>query len=79
MIEKVVKKYTLGVDDKQQELDDLEYWLSRPPGERVAEVERLRRLVHGEPRPIEKFVRIVDMRTGEVIREFGIKTPEEKE
>lgn len=76
MIEKVVKKYTPGVDDHQQELDNLEYWLSRPPEERIAEVERLRRMVHGEPRPIEKIVRVVDMATGKVLREYGTLTSE---
>lgn len=47
MIEKVVKKYRLGVDDKQQELDDLDYWLSRSPEERVDEVDRLRKIYCG--------------------------------
>lgn len=35
------------LDDDQDYLDAL-YWLSRPVEERLAEVERLRRMEHGE-------------------------------
>ncbi len=64
MIEKVVKKYTLGVDDHQQELDDLEYWLSRPPEERVDEVERLRKIYCGTIPRLERVAVVVKPTSG---------------
>lgn len=45
VIEKVVRKLKLG--DGTPEREDREYWLSRPPEERIAEVERLRREWYG--------------------------------
>ena len=30
------------------DLERMQYWLTRTPGERLEEVERLRRLVHGD-------------------------------
>jgi hypothetical protein len=44
MIEKVVRKKKLTDSDYQQ---DLEYWLSRTPAERVSFVEELRREIWG--------------------------------
>jgi len=41
-------------DTKRQE--DIAYWLSRPPGERIAEVERLRRELYGELPRLDKSV-----------------------
>lgn len=41
MTEKVVRIREFGEHDEVRE--NLAYWLSRPPGERIAEVERLRR------------------------------------
>lgn len=47
MIERVVR--VTGVDDDSGPARDLAYWLSRPPAERLAEVERLRREYYGIP------------------------------
>jgi len=49
-MKKIVKKYQLGKEPK-----DGEYWLSQPPAERIAEVERIRQeyhqwKYHAEPR-----------------------------
>ena len=44
MIEKKVRKRPL--DDKSATTDDLAYWLSKTPEERIAEVGRLRRQVY---------------------------------
>ena len=57
MIAKVVKK--VPMDAKRQIQDDLAYWLSRPPAERVAEVGRLREMVCGQPQRLQRVVRIV--------------------
>ena len=59
MIEKVVKKTSLN--DKNAALDDLAYWLSKSPEERVAAVERLRREVHGDMGRIQKVARVVKL------------------
>jgi hypothetical protein len=43
---------------------DLEYWLSRPPEERIAAVEMLRRMYHGNLPRLQRVFRIVDRREG---------------
>lgn len=57
-IEKVVRLRSLH--DPELEREDLEYWLSRPPEERVAEVDRLRWEFHGGPQRLQGPVRIVE-------------------
>jgi len=57
MIEKVVKKMPL--DAKRQMQEDLAYWLSRPPQERVAEVERLREMVCGRTQRLQRVARVI--------------------
>ena len=52
MIKKIVTKRNLG--DPSAIKDDLTYWLSRPPEERVAAVDYLRRQVHGNTRKTSK-------------------------
>lgn len=59
MIEKVVKKYTLGVDDEQQELDDLIYWLGKTSAERIEAVNILRRRLYGDQRRLQRVVTFV--------------------
>jgi len=55
VIAKVVKK------GSQQDLSkpdkDLEYWLSRPPEERIAAVELLRKQHYGSSHKLEKVVK----------------------
>jgi hypothetical protein len=57
MIQKVVKKVPMS--PKCQIQEDLAYWLSRPPAERVAEVERLREMVCGRTQRLQRVARIV--------------------
>ena len=59
MNEKKVRKRPL--DDKSATADDLAYWLSKTPEERIAEVQRLRRQVYGDKvdAPMQRVVRIV--------------------
>ncbi len=59
MIEKKVRKRPL--DDKSATADNLAYWLSKTPEERIAEVRRLRRQVYGNKvdAPMQRVVRIV--------------------
>ena len=47
MIERVVR--ITDLHDDSSAARDLAYWLSRPSSERLAEVERLRRLYYGIP------------------------------
>jgi hypothetical protein len=57
MIMKVVKKLTLGEAGKPE--SDLLYWLSRPPEERVAAVDLLRRLFYGDSIRLQRSARVV--------------------
>lgn len=47
MIEKKIKKQSLEEHSKNAIRDDLEYWLSKTPEERVSAVEMLRRQYYG--------------------------------
>lgn len=58
-MEKIVRK--MPMDDKSEIQQNLEYWLSCPPEERIAEVMRLRNMVHGTSQPIKKVVRIIKL------------------
>ena len=58
MIRKVVQKHKMdrGFEIRQ----NLEYWLSRPPEERIEAVEILRRQEYGgELPPLQRVVRII--------------------
>ena len=57
MIEKVITIISLDEDTSQQ---DLAYWLSRPPEERLAAVQRLRERVFDLPQAIEKVLEIAE-------------------
>lgn len=57
MIEKIVKKHAL--DDPDAKRRDLEHWLSKPPAERVAAVEFLRRMHHGDAPRLQRVARVV--------------------
>jgi hypothetical protein len=57
MIEKVVRKGRLQEFSEIKE--NLTYWLSQTPEERIAEVERLRRQYHGSSDRLQRSVRVV--------------------
>jgi hypothetical protein len=57
MIRKTVQKYKMSKHDEIRQ--NLEYWLSRPPEERLEAIEILRRQVYeGSPR-LQRVVRVV--------------------
>ncbi len=58
MIEKVVTKCNL--QDWCKVKDDLNYWLSKTPQERVAVVEHLRRRYYGDSAGLQRTVRVVE-------------------
>ncbi|MBI5379459.1 MAG: hypothetical protein HZA23_04815 [Nitrospirae bacterium] len=57
MIEKVVQKKSL--QDLSEIKDNLAYWLSKTPQERVAEVERLRKQRHGSSARLQRTARVI--------------------
>jgi hypothetical protein len=58
MIRKVVQKHKMDKDSEIRQ--NLEYWLSRPPEERIEAVEIFRRQVYGEDTPrLQRVVRII--------------------
>jgi hypothetical protein len=59
MIEKVVKKADLA--DFSEVKENLAYWLSRPPSERVAAVEILRRQRHGNAARLQRVARVAEL------------------
>jgi len=62
MIEKVVKKLDLKKDSSIQ--DDLAYWLSKTPEERVSAIEFLRRQQHGSSARLQRFARVIQRTQG---------------
>jgi hypothetical protein len=61
MIERVVAKRKL---DESSAKEDLAYWLSRTPEERVSAVEFLRRQYHGNTARLQRSARIVKQTRG---------------
>lgn len=57
MIEKVVRKGNLHEFSEIKE--NLAYWLSKSPEERVAAVEQLRRQQHGDSARLQRTARVV--------------------
>jgi hypothetical protein len=57
MIQKVVKKGR--IHDLQSAKQDLDYWLSRPPQERIAAVEYLRKQYNGNTERLQRVVKII--------------------
>jgi hypothetical protein len=57
MIRKIVKKHDL--DNFSEIKQNLEYWLSRPPEERLAAVDTLRREYYGDSHRLQRVVRVV--------------------
>ena len=62
MIEKVVNKRNLK--DSSSIVEDLAYWLSKTPEERVAAVEYLRRQYHGSTTRLQRSTRVVQQTRG---------------
>ena len=56
MIEKVIKKTKLS---KSSAKDDLTYWLSKTPEERISAVEILRRQQHGNTQRLQRVARVI--------------------
>jgi len=57
MIKKVMRKRSL--QDFSEIKENLAYWLSKTPDERIAEVDRLRRQYHGSSTRLQRSARIV--------------------
>ncbi|MFZ4629866.1 MAG: hypothetical protein ACOYNR_16190 [Blastocatellia bacterium] len=56
-IEKVVNR--LRLDDPDSVLQDLAYWLSKTPAERVAAVDLLRQQYYGNSARLQRVARVV--------------------
>ena len=58
MIRKIVQKHDL---DKHSEIkQNLKYWLSRPPEERLAAVDTLRREYYGDSPRLQRVARVIN-------------------
>ena len=57
MIQKIVVKKNL--DENNSIIDDLKFWLSKSPEERVSTVEYLRRQHHGSTARLQRVVRVI--------------------
>ena len=57
MIRKIIKKHDL--DNFSEIKENLEYWLSRPPEERLAAVDALRRQYYGESHRLQRVARVI--------------------
>jgi hypothetical protein len=62
MIRKVVQKHQM--DDYSEIRQNLEYWLSRPPEERIAAVEEIRREHHGDSQRLQRVARVIQQAQG---------------
>jgi len=60
MIRKIVQKHKMDRDFEIRQ--NLQYWLSRPPKERLEAVEILRKQVYGEDTPrLQRVVRVIKL------------------
>ena len=59
MIQKIVKKSR--IDDTSSISEDLAYWLSKSPDERVSAVEYLRRQYYGNTDRLQRSARIIQL------------------
>jgi hypothetical protein len=57
MIQKTATKISLK--ESSNGIRDLAYWLSRPPDERVAAVDYLRRQLHGSSTRLQRSARVI--------------------
>jgi hypothetical protein len=62
MIKKVVKKHSIKGFSEAKE--NLAYWLSRPPEERIAAVDFLRKQYYGNLPRLQRVVRIIKREKG---------------
>ena len=62
MIPKIVKVRDLKDDSSIKE--DLLYWLSKPPEERVATVDYLRRQYHGSAARLQRSIKVIQRPQG---------------
>jgi hypothetical protein len=62
MIEKTVKKLDLKRDSSIKE--DLAYWLSKTPRDRIAAIEFLRRQYHGSSARLQRSARVIQQTQG---------------
>ena len=62
MIEKVVRIAKLSESDQTKE--DLAFWLSKTPEERIAAVEHLRRQRHGSLPRLQRSIQIIQRSRG---------------
>jgi hypothetical protein len=62
MIRKIVQVHRL--DSHLEMRQNLEYWLGRPPEERIAAVEELRRQVYGDSHRLQRVARVVQQAQG---------------
>ena len=63
MLQRVITVRRLE-DSADQKREDIEYWLSRPPGERMAEMERLRRHFYGNLPRLQRVIRVLQREEG---------------
>ncbi len=64
MIKKIVTKRNLNEHKFSSMKDDLAYWLSRLPEERIAAVEYLRRQYHGSTTGLQRSARVIQRPSG---------------
>ena len=57
MIKQVITRRSL--QNSSSVKDDLKYWLSKPPGERVAAVDYLRGQYHGSTTRLQRAARVI--------------------
>ena len=57
MIQKIIKKHRL--QERTATQNDLAYWLSKTPAERVATVDYLRRQYYGNATRLQRVARVV--------------------
>ena len=57
MIQKVIKKRVLN--DPSAIKEDLTFWLKKPPEERVAAVDYLRKIHNGDTPRLQRFARVI--------------------
>lgn len=55
-MQKVVRKGKLG--ELHEDAEDVKYWRSRPPAERIAAVFTLRRMIHGPESRLQRYVKV---------------------
>lgn len=69
MIRKVVQTHRM--DSHSEIRQNLEYWLGRPPEERVAAVEELRREVYGDSHRRQRIARVMSLEAWSASKESG--------